>query len=80
MPPAMRQLIMLLVVVGAPLLPISGVALGRDVRPRLEALGIGIPARPLAAPTFSLPDLDGTSVRLGDLRGRIVMLYFWTTW
>ena len=51
-----------------------------DVRSLLEALSIGIPAQPVAAPAFSLPDLDRTLVRLTDLRGRIVMLYFWATW
>ncbi|MBM3498175.1 MAG: redoxin domain-containing protein [Armatimonadetes bacterium] len=29
------------------------------------------------APDFTLPDLDGTSVTLSQLRGRPVLLYFW---
>ena len=29
------------------------------------------------APDFTLPDQDGTDVRLGDLRGRRVVLYFY---
>ncbi len=51
-----------------------------DVRGLLQALGIDIPARPLMAPPFSLPDLRGVSVSLSDYRGRPVMLYFWTTY
>lgn len=51
-----------------------------EVRRRLEALAMQIPARPLLAPSFTLPGLDGTQVRLADLQGRVVMLYFWTTW
>jgi cytochrome oxidase Cu insertion factor (SCO1/SenC/PrrC family) len=46
----------------------------------LAALEIGRPAQRLMAPDFELPDLGGKPVRLPDLRGRVVLLYFWTTW
>jgi thiol-disulfide isomerase/thioredoxin len=32
------------------------------------------------APDFSLQSLDGTTLRLSDLRGKAVMLNFWATW
>jgi cytochrome oxidase Cu insertion factor (SCO1/SenC/PrrC family) len=32
------------------------------------------------APDFTLPDLAGTSHRLHDLKGQVVLLVFWTTW
>jgi len=51
-----------------------------ETRRLLETLQIDTPARPAIASAFSLPDLDGTSIRLPDPQGRIVMLYFWTTW
>jgi cytochrome oxidase Cu insertion factor (SCO1/SenC/PrrC family) len=51
-----------------------------EVRRLLEALGMQIPVRPLLAPSFTVPGLEGTQVRLADLQGRVVMLYFWTTW
>jgi cytochrome oxidase Cu insertion factor (SCO1/SenC/PrrC family) len=35
---------------------------------------------PKPAPAFSLPALDGRTVRLEDLRGKVVLLFFWATW
>jgi cytochrome oxidase Cu insertion factor (SCO1/SenC/PrrC family) len=35
---------------------------------------------PKPAPAFSLPDLDGRSVALADLRGKVILLFFWATW
>jgi peroxiredoxin len=37
-------------------------------------------SRALAAPDFSLPDLDGNSHRLSSFRGKVVLLHFWATW
>jgi len=51
-----------------------------ETRRLLQALLVDTPARPVAAPQFSLPELNGSAIRLADLQGRIVMLYFWTTW
>ncbi len=35
---------------------------------------------PLAAPGFTLPDMDGEMHSLDDFRGKVVMLNFWATW
>ena len=35
---------------------------------------------PLAAPDFTLVDMDGEAYALKDYRGKVVMLNFWATW
>ena len=35
---------------------------------------------PRLAPAFSLPDLKGRNATLAELRGKVVMLFFWATW
>ena len=35
---------------------------------------------PKPAPAFELPDLSGQTHRLADLRGKVVLLFFWATW
>ncbi len=35
---------------------------------------------PKPAPAFSLPSLDGRTVRLEDFRGKVVLLFFRATW
>ncbi len=34
----------------------------------------------IPAPDFSLSSLDGRQVKLSDLRGKVVLINFWTTW
>jgi peroxiredoxin len=50
---------------------------------RQEELLAELSIEPVAereAPDFVLKDLDGNSIRLRDLRGKLVLLNFWATW
>ncbi len=35
---------------------------------------------PKPAPAFALPDLDGKTTKLEDLRGKVLLLFYWATW
>jgi cytochrome c biogenesis protein CcmG, thiol:disulfide interchange protein DsbE len=48
--------------------------------PDFSALQVQPYEPPKPAPEFALSDLDGTMVRLAELRGRVVLLFFWATW
>jgi cytochrome oxidase Cu insertion factor (SCO1/SenC/PrrC family) len=68
-----------LAVLGA--LLVSGLALAAPAAsPNLGALDLEPyePTKP--APAFSLPDLTGRIWNLTELRGKVVLLFFWATW
>ena len=48
--------------------------------PALDALRLWRPTSRIEAPPFDLVLVDGKPARLADLRGRVVVLYFWATW
>lgn len=60
------------------LLVLSGVWLiaGRDT----ASIPTVTEVKPYEAPEFSLQNLDGTTVRLSDFKGKVVLLNFWGTW
>ena len=49
-----------------------------------DAPGLGYQFTPLtplvAAPDFTLPDMDGEPYALQDFRGKVVLINFWATW
>jgi cytochrome oxidase Cu insertion factor (SCO1/SenC/PrrC family) len=48
--------------------------------PNWAALDAQAYESPKPAPAFELPDADGKVTRLEDLRGKVVLLFFWATW
>jgi hypothetical protein len=67
-------------VLAGALLGVAGLARADVPVALLEALNLGRPAQKIEAPGFDGPTLGDRVLRLADLRGRVVLLYFWTTW
>lgn len=68
----MRPPFMSLAIIGLTLVVFFFSALGGE-----EAAG---GAEPNRAPTFTLPNLQGQPVSLGEQKGKVVLLNFWATW
>jgi AhpC/TSA family len=61
----------------AVLLPFSSIALSGNP---LSAAGFMDFKEKKAAPDFILNDLEDNPIRLDAFKGKVVLLYFWTTW
>ena len=60
---------------------IAGLALTASAAgPDFGALDLQTYESPRPAPGFGLPDLAGHTRTLADLRGKVVLLFFWATW
>ncbi len=70
--------------VGAPALilvlaPAPSTALGQAARDPFEAMSVQRLAEPVAAPELAFLTAEGREARLGELRGKVVLLGFFTT-
>jgi cytochrome oxidase Cu insertion factor (SCO1/SenC/PrrC family) len=64
-------------IVGALAFSLFTLAAGAAALETLRALPA---AQQRPAPAFTLPDHQGQTVRLADLRGKVVVVRFWVTW
>jgi cytochrome oxidase Cu insertion factor (SCO1/SenC/PrrC family) len=53
---------------------------GAGAAPDFASLQVQPYQPPKPAPAFALPGLDGKVTRLTDLRGKVVLVFFWATW
>ena len=49
-------------------------------KPDFAAMQIQTYDPPKPAPALALPDLQGKTVTLSGLKGKVVMVFFWATW
>jgi peroxiredoxin len=76
-----KTLLRLLVVVGTVFLGTGGAFhLQAKEFPYCESFGVQRPREKREAIPFSLKDLNGKQISLGDYRGKPVLLFFWGTW
>jgi cytochrome c biogenesis protein CcmG, thiol:disulfide interchange protein DsbE len=71
-----------LIGLGIGLVILFGFGPGREWldRQRGSAIAPAVPRVNAPAPDFQLQTLDGQSLKVSDLRGRVVLINFWATW
>jgi len=46
----------------------------------MSSLNIQHISKPVSAPDFELPSVNGEKISLSNYRGKVVLLSFWATW
>jgi cytochrome oxidase Cu insertion factor (SCO1/SenC/PrrC family) len=70
----------LLLALGAASVVVVAATPGAATGPDFATMQVQPYEPPKPAPAFALPDLDGKTVRLEDFRGKVLLLFFWSTW
>ena len=59
---------------------LAGLAFSRAVQTKTMPPGLVVVQPPTALPAFSLPDVDGKTLRSTGVLGNVLILRFWATW
>ena len=75
----MKRVLILLAIFGTMAILGAGAIVNSD-EDLMAAAGVTKFKEGISAPTFTIKDLAGKSVKLEDFRGKVVLLNFWATW
>jgi cytochrome oxidase Cu insertion factor (SCO1/SenC/PrrC family) len=75
-----RRLLAAYLPIAAALWVVAAAAQPAAAPPAWEKMGVQAYESPRPAPAFTLPALDGRTVRLEDQKGKALLLFFWATW